>query len=325
MFTFNSCLVLFAILQSALALVQHPNFAKDVINFRRLQQSANANADATLQERNAVPSEYVAAPYYPTPPGGWLPSWADSYAKAQTVVANMTLAEKVNLTTGTGELMGPCVGQTGSAMRFGIPNICLQDSALGIASTDNNTAFPAGITTGATFNKALMYARGDALGAEARGKGVNILLGPTIGPLGRKPRGGRGWEGFGADPTLQGFGGALTVQGIQANGVIATAKHFIGNEQEEYRMDIIPHGLMQAISSNIDDRTLHELYAWPFMDAIKAGVGAVMIAYNDVNGSACSQNSMLINGILKDQFGFQGLVRKHATKMSKKLIPLGHE
>lgn len=73
-------------------------------------------------------------------------------------------------------------------------------------------------------------------------------------------------------------------------------------------MDIIPHGLMQAISSNIDDRTLHELYSWPFAEAIRAGVGAVMTSYNDVNGSACSQNSMLINGILKDEFGFQGIV-----------------
>lgn len=77
----------------------------------------------------------------------------------------------------------------------------------------DNTAFPAGITAGATFNKDLMYQRGLALGAEARGKGVNIQLGPTVGPLGRKPRGGRNWEGFGADPVLQAVGGAETVQG----------------------------------------------------------------------------------------------------------------
>ena len=82
----------------------------------------------------------------------------------------------------------------------------------------------------------------------------------------------------------------------------------LGNEQEMYRMDIPPHGLMKAISSNIDDRTLHELYGWPFMDAIKVGVGAVMTSYNDINGSAASQNSKLINGILKDEYGFQGLV-----------------
>ena len=69
--------------------------------------------------------------------------------------------------------MGPCVGQTGSAPRFGIPNLCLQDSPLGIRESDYNTAFPAGITVGATFDKALMYARGEALGEEARGKGLD--------------------------------------------------------------------------------------------------------------------------------------------------------
>lgn len=285
----------------ALGLASKPDFAGDAARARKLQ-------GASVAARNAVPAGYVAAPYYPTPPGGWVSSWTESYAKAQKVVQNMTLVEKVNLTSGTGYLMGPCVGNTGSALRFGIPNLCLQDSALGVAGTDNNTAFPAGITTGATFNKALMYARGQAIGAEARGKGVNVILGPTIGPIGRKPRGGRNWEGFGADPVLQAHGGALTVKGIQENGVIATAKHLIGNEQEEYRMDIIPHGLMQAISSNIDDRTLHELYAWPFAESVRAGVGAVMASYNDVNGSDASQNSMLLNGILKDELGFQGLV-----------------
>lgn len=139
------------------------------------------SSDETIVKRDSVPAGYVAAPYYPAPKGGWVSSWSTAYAKAQTVVAQMTLAEKVNLTTGIGELMGRCVGNTGSALRFGIPSLCLQDSALGVAATDNNTAFPAGITTGATWSKDLAYQRGLALGAEARGKGVNILLGPTVG------------------------------------------------------------------------------------------------------------------------------------------------
>ncbi|CAG8958507.1 hypothetical protein HYFRA_00009822 [Hymenoscyphus fraxineus] len=297
-------LVLYAAVHPVVALVSQPDFAAEVSRINRLASSHNS----TLKKRDDVPEGYVAAPYYPAPKGGWSADWAEAYAKAEAVVSQMTLVEKVNITSGTGFLMGPCVGNTGSALRFGIPNLCLQDSALGIAATDNVTAFPAGITVGATFSKALMYARGDAIGQEARGKGVNIQLGPTVGPLGRKPRGGRNWEGFGVDPSLQGIGGAETIKGMQANGVIATVKHFIANEQEMYRMDIPPHGLMKAISSNIDDRTLHELYAWPFMDALKVGVGAVMTSYNDVNGSAASQNSMLINGILKDEFGFQGLV-----------------
>lgn len=258
-----------------------------------------------LDQRDTVPEDYESPPYYPTPHGGWLSDWAEAYSKAQQVVGNMTLAEKVNLTTGTGFFMGPCVGQTGSALRFGIPNICLQDSPLGIRNSDHNTAFPPGITVGATFNKNLMYARGRAIGQEARGKGVNVQLGPVVGPLGRKPRGGRIWEGFGADPTLQAVGGAYTIQGMQSTGAIATVKHFIGNEQEMYRMS---SAVSKGYSSNIDDRTLHELYLWPFAEGVRAGVGSFMTAYNDVNGSACSQNSKLINGILKDELGFQGFV-----------------
>jgi len=74
------------------------------------------------------------------------------------------------------------------------------------------------------------------MGKEFRGKGVNIYLGPSVGPLGRKPKGGRNWEGFGADPVLQATGASLTIKGVQEQGVIATIKHFIGNEQEMYRM-----------------------------------------------------------------------------------------
>ena len=228
---------LLTLISLGLAIVRTPDFAAGINQVQQLQGPSK-------EKRDSVPAGYVAAPYYPTPPGGWVSNWTAAYAKAQKVVASMTLAEKVNLTTGVGELMGPCVGNTGSALRFGIPNLCLQDSALGVAGTDNITAFPAGITVGATWNKALAYSRGLALGAEARGKGVNIQLGPVVGPIGRKPRGGRNWEGFGADPVLQAWGGAETIKGIQANGVIATIIHFIGNEQEAYRMDVIPHGLV---------------------------------------------------------------------------------
>lgn len=125
---------------------------------------------------------------------------------------------------------------------------CLQDSALGVRDTDNVTAFPAGITTGATWDKTLMYDRAAAIGKEFKGKGVNIYLGPTVGPLGRKPRGGRGWEGFGSDPTLQAIGGSLTIQGVQDQGVMATIKHLIGNEQEMWRMYNI---IQPAYSANI--------------------------------------------------------------------------
>ncbi|WEW58704.1 beta-glucosidase [Emydomyces testavorans] len=242
-----------------------------------------------------IASDFPSPPYYPTPKGGWVPEWEEAYNKAQAVVSKMTLAEKVNLTTGAGYLMGPCVGQTGSAPRFGIPRLCLQDGPLGLRNTDHNTAFPAGISIGATFDKKLMYERGRAIGQEFRGKGVNVYLGPSVGPLGRKPRGGRNWEGFGSDPSLQAIAGAETIKGVQSNGVIAAVKHLVGNEQEMHRMTVL---LIKAYSANIDDRTMHELYLWPFAEAVRAGV----------NGSASCQNSQLINGILKDELGFQGFV-----------------
>ncbi|KAF1833818.1 beta-glucosidase-like protein [Decorospora gaudefroyi] len=266
---------------------------------------ASVVAGAAIQQRDPVPAGYVAAPYYPAPHGGWTADWSESYRKASALVSNMTLAEKTNLTAGTGIFMGRCVGNSGSALRVGIPQLCLQDGPLGVRNTDHNTAFPAGITAGATWDKDQLYRRGVAIGEEFRGKGINVHLGPSVGPLGRKPRGGRNWEGFGSDPVLQAFGGLLSIEGIQSTGVIATLKHLIANEQEQYRMyNIIKPG----ISSNVDDRTLHELYLWPFAEGVRSGVGSIMIGYNAVNGSACSQNSYLMNGILKDELGFQGFV-----------------
>lgn len=218
-------------------------------------------------------------PWYPTPKGGSATGWAESYKKAAAMVGKMTLPEKVNVTTGTGWMMGLAVGTNGPATLVGFPQLQLQDGPLGLRFADNASAFPAGITVGATWNKELMFARGKAHGNEARGKGINVLLGPCVGPLGRMPAGGRNWEGFGADPYLQGIAGAETIKGIQSEGVMANIKHFVGNEQEHFRQSW-EWGLPQAISSNIDDRTLHELYAWPFGDAVKAGVASVMCSYN---------------------------------------------
>jgi beta-glucosidase len=260
---------------------------------------------AAVDKRSDVPAGYYVPAYYPAPFGGWTADWADSYDKAKALVDKMTLAEKTNITAGTGIYMGRCVGNTGSALRVGFPQLCLNDAANGIRQTDNVTVFPDGITAGATFDKQLLYERGAAIGKEARGKGINIWLGPSVGPLGRKPKGGRNWEGFGSDPVLQAIGARETIKGVQEQGVIATIKHLIGNEQEMYRMY---NPFQQGYSANIDDRTMHELYLWPFAEGVHAGVGSVMTAYNAVNGSASSQHPYLINGLLKDELGFQGFV-----------------
>ncbi|KAL5113881.1 hypothetical protein ACEQ8H_008231 [Pleosporales sp. CAS-2024a] len=258
--------------------------------------------------RVSVPEDGLSPPWYPSPKGGTDKLWEQSYTKAAALVRQMTLPEKVNITTGTGWSMDLCVGQNGAVPRLKFPSLCLQDGPLGLRFADNITAFPAGITVGATWSKELMYLRGKAHGKEARLKGVNVLLGPAMGPLGRMPAGGRNWEGFGSDPVLQGVAAAQTIKGIQEEGVMATAKHYVGNEQEHFRQSW-EWGLPNAISSNIDDRTLHEIYAWPFADSVKAGVASVMCSYNQVNASYACQNSKLLNGILKDEFGFQGFVQ----------------
>ena len=258
--------------------------------------------------RKAATLDGQSPPWYPSPRGGTLTSWEESYKKAAVMVSKMSLPEKVNITTGTGWSQDLCVGNTAPANSVGFPPLCLQDGPLGIRFADHATAWPAGITVGATWNKDLMYQRGRALALEHRLKGVNVLLGPSMGPLGRMPAGGRNWEGFGSDPVLQGVAAAQTIKGIQREGVIATAKHYVANEQEHFRQAnewLTPH----AISSNIDDRTLHEVYVWPFADSIRVGVGSVMCSYNMLNNSYACANSKLINGILKDELGFQGFVQ----------------
>lgn len=247
-------------------------------------------------------------PWYPSPRGGVMPRWEVAYEKAWDMVRNMTLAEKVNITTGTGWMMGLCVGNTGPAPSVGFPSLCLQDGPLGLRFADNITASPAAITVGATWSPGLMYKRGRMMGYEARKKGVNVVLGPSVGAFGRIPAGGRNWEGFGVDPVLQGYGAALTTRGIQEEGVMATIKHFVANEQEHYRQ-AWEWGFPDGMSSNLDDRSLHELYGWPFADAIRAGVSSVMCSYNQVNNSYACQNSKLLNGFIKDELGFQGFIQ----------------
>jgi beta-glucosidase len=147
---------------------------------------------------------------------------------------------------------------------------------------------------------------------EHKGKGITMQLGPVAGPLGRMPEGGRIWEGFAADPVLTGVSMAETIKGMQDAGIVASAKHYIGNEQEHFRQvsESADHGynITETLSSNIDDRTLHELYLWPFADAVRAGVGSVLCSYTMINNSYGCQNSKTLNNILKGELGFQGFV-----------------
>lgn len=214
----------------------------------------------------------------------------------------MTLEEKSNLTRG---FTGQCTGNTGSVERLGIRALCLADAPDGVRGQEFVSSFPAGIHVAATFDQDLMYKYGAALGEEYRAKGINVALGPVAGPLGRMARAGRNWEGLSNDPYLAGAGMGAITRGIQASGVIATPKHWLLNEQE-FRRTKTDAG--EAVSSDVDDRTLHELYAFPFMDALREGAGAVLCGYNRANQSYACQNSKLLNGILKTELGFEGFV-----------------
>lgn len=225
------------------------------------------------------------------------PAWAAAYTKAIHMISNFTIQQKVNITTGIGWGNGLCVGNTPAVGDF--PGLCLQDSPLGVRDTDFVTSFPAGITTASTWNRALMRARGLAMGQEHRMKGVNVALGPMMN-MGRIAQGGRNWEGFGADPFLSGEAAYETILGLQAGGVQATAKHYINNEQEWKRTQE---------SSNVDDRTQHEIYAHPFMRSVMAGVSSVMCSYNLVNDTYACNNNKTLNDIMKREFGFQGFIQ----------------
>lgn len=251
-------------------------------------------------------------PVYPSPQGQGAGSWAQAYSQARALVANMTNNEKNGLLYGVSSTNG-CAGFSGSLSRLGYPGICLQDAESGVRTGNLVNGYPAQLSVGASWNRDLAYSRGKYIGAEFKAKGANVLLGPVIGPLGRVAKGGRNWEGFTNDPYLAGELVNPTVVGMQES-VIACAKHFIAYEQETNRLPFAAGQLQpllranQSVSSNVDDRTLHELYLWPFYDAVRAGLGSVMASYNKINGSDASANSKTMNGLLKTELGFEGFV-----------------
>ncbi|KAJ5425331.1 hypothetical protein N7465_000401 [Penicillium sp. CMV-2018d] len=237
----------------------------------------------------------VAADAY----GSGAAGWDAAYSKAQAALLKLNQTEKVGIATGVGWEGGPCVGNTYAASSIDYPSLCLQDSPLGIRFANPVTAFPAGINAGATWDRSLLYARGAAMGEEAKGLGVHVQLGPVAGPLGKNPDGGRNWEGFSVDPYLSGVAMEETIQGMQDSGVQACAKHWLGNEQEHNR---------ETMSSNIGDRATHELYVWPFMNAVRANVASVMCSYNKLNQTWACESDALLNDLMKNELGFPGYI-----------------
>ncbi|KAI6812109.1 hypothetical protein KC342_g17407 [Hortaea werneckii] len=175
-----------------------------------------------------------------------------------------------------------CSGLTGSVSRLEFPGICLADGPAGVRGTTFVNAYPAGIHAAASFNRKLVYERGLYMGDEFRNKG---------------------------DPYLQGQQGSQMVSGMQLS-VTANVKHFLGNEQELFRNPVTndANATIPAFDAIITDHDIHELYLWPFQDAVHAGAGSVMGAYQQVNGEHSCESGDLLNDLLKDELNFPGFV-----------------
>ena len=230
-------------------------------------------------------------------------TWAEAHEKAKAKVKEFTVEEKLNLIFGTQNMQkktedGGCVGAIDPVEgKFG--GICLQDGPAGVRFSTSTQSWQAGINTAATFNKTLMYEVGKAQGKEFREKGVNVALTPAMN-IQRSPQGGRLWECFGDDPFLSGEAATQVIKGVQSNGVIACAKHYIGNDQETDR---------QFTSSNIKEQAYYEIYFEPFYRSINdAEVGSIMSAYSSLNGTFCVRNNRIIQQILKNKYGYKGFV-----------------
>ncbi|KAH9895343.1 putative beta-glucosidase G [Xylariomycetidae sp. FL2044] len=247
----------------------------------------------------------------PSPNATGAGGWEEALAKAREFVDQLTLEEKADMVTGQA---GPCVGNIVAIPRLGFQGLCLQDGPLAIRIADYASVFEAGVTVASTWDRDILYERGYAMGEEYKAKGSQVALTPVAGPLGRSAYSGRNWEGFAADPYLTGIAMRQSINGIQDAGVQATAKHFIGNEQETMRNPefndngTITDVIYESVSANIDDRTMHEIYLWPFADAAYAKVASFMCSYQRLNGSYACENSKSLNGLLKTELGFQGYV-----------------
>jgi len=221
--------------------------------------------------------------------------------RVEELLKKMTLSEKVSL------LSGRDIWNTVPVERLGIPSITMTDGPHGVRATAPEagrkmgpvTAFPTGISMGAAWNPDLVELVGQALGEETHGMDCDILLGPCVNIV-RDPRGGRNFETFSEDPYLTGRTAIAYIKGVQSRGVGTSLKHFAANNYEIERF---------RATSNVDERTLREIYLAQFEMAVKeAHPWTVMCSYNRVNGAYASQNHHLQNEILKGEWGFQGAV-----------------
>ena len=223
------------------------------------------------------------------------------------LVQAMTLEEKLGMVNGwpdgvspppaTDRLIG--VGFIPGVPRLGIPALTFTDGPAGVRMTLPTTAMPAPVALAATFSADLARQYGQVLGRDARARDQDVIFAPMLNTV-RVPQGGRNFETLGEDPFLMARLVTAETHGIQGQGVIATAKHYAENNQENQR---------QTINVNVDERTLHEIELRGFEAAVRQGhTGSVMCSYNSVNGKFACENPTLLTDILRHQWGFTGFV-----------------
>lgn len=230
---------------------------------------------------------------------------AEKQLKYGELIGKMTLEEKASLTSGKD------FWQTMDLPQYGIPNIFLADGPHGIrrqvAAADHlglnpsreATCFPTAVTMANSWNDELGEEMATMLGKEAVSQQVNVLLGPGMN-MKRSPLCGRNFEYFAEDPYLAGRMAAAYIRGIQSNGISACAKHFAANNQEISRM---------TTDSVVDERTLREIYLTAFEMSVKqGGAKTIMSSYNLLNGTYTNENPHLLKEILRDEWGFEGVV-----------------
>jgi beta-glucosidase len=220
----------------------------------------------------------------------------------EELVEAMTREEKMGLVHGThptgGRRADGATGYIAPVERLDVPALRLADGPLGMR-VGTATAFPASLALGAAFDTELAERFGRALATEARAKGMDVVLAPGCNLL-RVPQCGRAFEYYGEDPLHAGRLTAATVRGIQSRDVVATPKHYVANNQERERVEV---------SAEVSERALRELYLPAFERAVTGGdAGAVMAAYNRVNGTYADEHEALLTDVLKREFGFDGPV-----------------
>ena len=218
--------------------------------------------------------------------------------RAAEVVKKMTLDEKIAYIAGYESWYVRAID------RLGLPAVRMADGPQGVRNNTRSTLYPSGVAAAATWDKELIRQMGVSLGKDARARGVHILLGPGAN-IYRSPLCGRNFEYFGEDPYLAGEIAAAYIKGVQSMGVMACIKHFAGNNQEWAR---------HSVSSDIDERTLNEIYFPAFEKAVKkANVATIMTSYNLLNGVHASESKYLNQEVLREAWGFEGFVMSDWT------------